>query len=494
MRLCGMWTALLLLAPAHGQTPRPDLWVEGRLGSSITATSNGPLETVARSEQVFEISPGVQVVVDGPRARGSLDYSLRALAYARNTSGDNLRQALNASGNLELLDNRVFVDLSGVISDEAISPFGPIGGSGFSASNRTETSSFRFSPYLKGQLIGSAQYELRYALAVSNNESKTRSDIESQDFTLNLRGNQGKLGWGLQAQSGSTDFEGNRETRTDSLRFNLNYSVTPQLMLTTVAGMERNDVISIQRDSYRITGVGVDWRPSPRSRLSVDLQDRYFGHSHRLALEYRSGRTIWRMSDSRDVSNSPAQAATAYAGTLYELVDASLTQLFPSDVERAKEVQRRLADMGLPGDTAIYERFLSSSATLARTQSIAAILQGRRTVLTATISRTNTSRLQSVVSIGDDFDQSGYVLQQGLSLAVGHRLTPQTSIGADWRLRRNEGSNQGLRTKNQSLSLSMNTRLAPRTSAIVQLRRSVQAGAAQPYGETAISGTVNHRF
>ena len=265
-------------------------------------------------------------------------------------------------------------------------------------------------------------------------------------------------------------------------------------MLTTVAGMERNDVISIQRDSYRITGVGVDWRPSPRSRLSVDLQDRYFGHSHRLALEYRSGRTIWRMSDSRDVSNSPAQAATAYAGTLYELVDASLTQLFPSDVERAKEVQRRLADMGLPGDTAIYERFLSSSATLARTQSIAAILQGRRTVLTATISRTNTSRLQSVVSIGDDFDQSGYVLQQGLSLAVGHRLTPQTSIGADWRLRRNEGSNQGLRTKNQSLSLSMNTRLAPRTSAIVQLRRSVQAGAAQPYGETAISGTVNHRF
>lgn len=492
-RLPVLFAALLGLTSAFAQESSPALWVEGRVGASLTISSNGPLEPVSRSEQAVEISPGVQVVANGARVKGSLDYALRAIAYARDTSGDNLRQSLNAKGSVELVDGRAYLDASGVISDETISAFGPVGG--LSDTNRTETSSFRFSPYLKGPLTRYANYELRYAYASSNNEGSARSDSESEDVSMTLQGSGGGiLGWSVQAQSGSTDYSQDRKTRSDSLRLNLNYAATPQLMLTAVAGTERNDVITVQRESYTITGVGADWRPSPRSRLSLDLQDRYFGHSHRLTMEHRTGRTVWRLSDSRDVSNSPTQAATAYAGTLYELIDASLLQLYPDDVARAQEVQRRLAQIGLPGNVAIYESFLSSSASLARTQSLAAVLQGRRTVFTTTLSRTRTSRLRSVVSLGDDFDSTSYVLQEGLTLAVGHQLTPQTSFSADFSLRRNEGSQTGQRTRSQTLSLRLVTQLAARTSGSVQLRRSVQSSSTSPYGETAISGTVNHRF
>lgn len=494
-QLLGLGAAVLAASPAAGQVSAPGLWIEGKLSAGVTLSSNGPLKPVAQDEQVVEISPGVRAVANAPGLKGSLDYSLRVLGYARKTSGDNVRQALNATGNVELIENRAFVDVSGVIRDEAISAFGPVGGSGFSGVNRVESASFRFSPYLKGRLAGTTEYELRYALANTNNESTTRSDVDSQDVSVRLQGTgRGDLGWAVQAQSGSTEYSRDRKTRSDSLRLNLNYAATPQLMLTAVAGSERNDVISVQSESYSIAGVGADWRPSPRSRLSLDLQDRYFGHSHRLSLEYRSGRTVWRLSDSRDVSNSATQAASAYAGTLYELVDASLAPQYPDDIERAQQVQRRLAEMGLPGDTAIYQSFLSSSATLARAQSLAAILQGRRTVLTATFSRTRTTRLQSAITLGDDFDTSSFVLQQGVSLAVGHRLTPHTSVSADWSLQRNEGSQVGQRTRTQSLVLRLNTRLAPRTSGTVQLRRSVQDSPTIPYGETAIAGTVNHRF
>ena len=77
---------------------------------------------------------------------------------------------------------------------------------------------------------------------------------------------------------------------------------------------------------------------------------------------------------------------------------------------------------------------------------------------------------------------------------MGHRLTPQTSLSADWSLQRNEGSASGQKTRLQTLTLRLNTRLAPRTSGSLQLRRSVQDSPTSPYGETALSGMVNHRF
>lgn len=471
------------------------LWVEGRVSAGVTLSSNGPLTQDARSEQVIEVSPGVRVVANGARVKGSLDYSLRAMHHFQETSGDRLRHALNALGSVEVWDDHAYVDASAVASQETVSAFGPTDGSGISDNNRSATFSYRFSPYVKGRLAGVADYELRYSLAGSDTRQTTRSDSRSQDFSLGLQGVfNGPLGWSVQAQSGTTEYSQDRETRSDSLRLNLNYAVTPQLMLTALAGVERNDVLSVQRESYRIAGVGADWRPSPRSRLSLDLQKRYFGHSHNLQLEHRTGLTLWRLRDSRDVSNSPTQAATASLGTLYDLLDAYYLTIETDPVKRAKLVEADLLALGLAGDTEVFQRFLASSATLARTQSLSAIVQGRRTVVTATLSRSRTSRLQSLISLGDDFDSTDFVLQQGLGFSVGHRLTPLTSVSADWSLQRNEGSLASQKTTNKSLTLRLNTQLAPRTSGSVQLRRTVQDSPTSPYGETSIAGTVNHRF
>lgn len=484
----------LVSTGAVGQSAQ-SLWVEGRVSAGVTFSSNGSQTQDARSEQVIEVSPGVRVVANGARVKGSLDYSLRAMHHFQDTSDDSLRHALNGQGRVEVWDGRGYIDASAVISEESTSAFGASGGSGISDNNRSATFSYRFSPYLKGRLASAADYEVRYSLAGSNTRESERSDSQSQDLSLSLQGVfNGPLGWAVQAQSGTTDYSEDRKTRSDSVRFNLNYAVTPQWMLTALAGVERNDVLSVQRESYSITGVGADWRPSPRSRLSLDLQKRYFGHSHNLQLEHRTGRTLWRLRDSRDVSNSPTQAATASLGTLYDLLDAFYFTTETDPIKRAQLVQADLLALGLSGDTEVFQRFLASSATLARTQSLSAILQGRRTVVTATLSRSRTSRLQSLISLGDDFDSSDFVLQQGLSLSVGHRLTPQTSLSADWTLQRNEGSLATQKTTNNSLTLRMNTQLAPRTSGSVQLRRTVQASPTSPYSETSVAGMVHHRF
>lgn len=489
----GAW---VLVSPSALAQGAQSLWVEGRLSTGVTFSSNGPQAQDASSEQVIEVSPGVRMVANGARVKGSLEYSLRAMHHFQGTSEEGLRHSLNAAGNAEVWDGRAYVDASAVASEEAVSAFGPVGGSGIADSNRAATFSYRFSPYLKGRLAGAADYELRYSLAGTDTRQSVRSDSLSQDLSLRLQGVfNGPLGWSVQAQSGTMDYSRDRETRSDSVRLNLNYSVSPQLMLTALAGLERNDVLSVQREAYNITGVGADWRPSPRSRLSMDLQKRYFGHSHNLQLEHRTGLTLWRLRDSRDVSNSPTQAATAYAGTLHELLYAYYQDTVPDDPVKLEQlVQAELLNLGLPGNLPVFQRFLSSSATLARTQSLSAILQGRRTVVTATLSRSRTTRLQSLISIGDDFDNTSHVVQQGLNLSVGHRLTPLTSVSADWSLQRNEGSLATQKTANTSLTLRLNTQLAPRTSGSVQWRRTVQDSPASPYRETSISGVVNHRF
>lgn len=485
----------LLALPAWSQVAPSALWVEGRVAAGVTLTSNGPLATDARSDQVLEVSPGLRVVANGARVKGSLDYSLRLLNHLQDTSGDSVRQALNGQGVVEVWDGRGYVDLSASISDQAVSAFGPLGGSGVADTNLSETTSFRFSPYLKGRLAGWADYEVRYAHATSNTRSSSVSDRTSEDVSMALQGTVGgPLGWSAQVQSGTVDYSLDRKTHTDSARLNLFYTFTPQLRFSAMVGRERNDVLTTQRESYSMSGVGFDWRPSPRSRLSLDLQDRYFGHSHNLQGEHRTGRTLWRLRDSRDVSNSPTQAATASLGTLYDLLDAYYLSIEPDPIRRAQLVQAELLNLGLPGDLQIFQSFLSSAATLARTQSLSAIVQGRRTVFTATLSRSRTSRLQSVITLGDDFDSNSFVLQQGVSLSVGHRLTPQTSASADWSLQRNEGSLTGLSTRLSSLTLRVNTQVAPRTSASLQLRRAVQDSTTRPYGETSIAGFVNHRF
>ena len=100
----------MLTPPAHAQVdtpdataesvnapgPKPSVWIEPRVSAGVTVSNNGNLSNSGRSEQTLDISPGVRMVADTPRVRGLLDYSLHSLSYLQDTSGDELRHALQA--------------------------------------------------------------------------------------------------------------------------------------------------------------------------------------------------------------------------------------------------------------------------------------------------------------------------------------------------------------------------------------------------------------
>ncbi len=496
---------LALAASAHAQVqdaaagapaaPRPSVWIEPRISAGVTLSDNGNLSsTNSRNEQTLELRPGVRAVMNTPRIQGFADYSLNTLHYMQDTSGDDLRHALHASATVNAWDNRAFVDLSGVVDDRATSAFDTLPGQGRSDANRSQMASFRISPYLRGNLAGVADYELRYGLHTSDTDAANRSDLTAQDLSLRLghRG-AGRLGWSFDASMQDVDYASGRRTRSDSAVAGLIYNVSPQMMVTVRGGIEANDVITLTRESYRTAGLGLDWRPSPRTRLNAGVDKRYFGTGHNIALEHRTGRTVWRFSDAKDVTNNPLEAASASLGSVYDLLDSLYTSLEPDPVRRAQLVQAELLRLGVSGNTQIFQNFLTSSTTLQRSQRLSVALQGVRSMLTFALARGDTSRLGPASGIGDDFDTNARIRSQSWSVGYAHRLTPLTSFNVDLSSGRNKGSS-GMHQRVNSLGLGLSTRFGPRTNGSLRLQRDNHRKSNASYGETSIAGVVTHRF
>ena len=104
--------------------------------------------------------------------------------------------------------------------------------------------------------------------------------------------------------------------------------------------------------------------------------------------------------------------------------------------------------------------------------------------------RRREQRLKQVVDFG--VVTPAVFLGQG-RLQLAHRLTPNSSIQASLGEQRSVGTAPGLESSVRSASLGLSTLLARRTSGSLQVRRAISDGAI-PYSESAVIGTITHRF
>lgn len=478
--------------------PKPPVWIEPRVSVGVTLSDNGSLSgSKGSSQQTLEVRPGVRGVFNTARIKGYVDYDLVGQARLQGSSGAKLRHSLDAAATVNAWDNRAFVDVSGSVSDEALSAF-DAPRSGSSRINQSQTANFRVSPYVRGTLGSATDYELRYGLQTVTSESASRPDLSAQDASLRLanRGTVGSFGWTLDARTQAIDYETGRNTRSDSVMGGLIYNVSPQLVVSGQLGRESNDILTLTRESYNTAGLQAEWRPSQRTRLSAGVQERYFGKGHNVSLQHSTARTVWRYTDRKGVANNGLEAGAAPLGTLASLLDLSFESRFPDPVERAIEVNRVLSGLGLPGDLQVFQTFLTSAATLERSQQLSLALLGARGVVTLALTRSDASRLAAPLAgapaLPDDFDTNERIQRNGWNVAYAHRLTPLTSANVSITGSRSKGTVDSSRST--SLAVGLTTRLAPRTSASVRLSRTQHAGSVRDYGETVLAGVITHRF
>ena len=140
------------------------------LALTETLTDNIDLTTTDKqSGLISQLSPGIRIDARTARLKMFLDYQLNAIAYSTGNNGNQVQNELNAFGTLEAIDNWLFLDFGGQITQQVINQFGQQSSSNvYNTGNTTETSTFFISPFIRGQLGGSADYFLRYNTSVTN--------------------------------------------------------------------------------------------------------------------------------------------------------------------------------------------------------------------------------------------------------------------------------------------------------------------------------------
>ena len=490
-------TSLLLVAStaAWGQvTVTPRVTVTETITDNVRLVDANP-----QSEQITEITPGIRINIVGARLKTYFDFGLSKVIYAQDTSANpsQTQKTLNTFGTFEAVDNWAFVDFGGNISQQSVSAFGTQSAANTSVNaNQSEVSNYRVSPYVRGRLGAAADYEARYSRSTMRSDSATASDVDTADTTAKLSGNSAfkSLGWSADASRQTVRYSAGRTTEADRFNLGLSYTVTPQLVVLVGGGREANNYLTLGKESTSTNNVGVNWSPSELTKLSASRSKRSFGEAHSVSFEHRSARTVWRFSDSRDVSATPNQTGVASIGSVYDLLFSQFASREPDLIARAALVEAELLNYPVGfGSAPVLGGFLASAVSVQRRQDVSFALLGVRDTITFIATRTESNRLDALSTSFDDLSTATRVRQQGLSVNYAHRLTPDYSLGVLWSLQKTLGDTDAQDSRLRSLNLNVTGRVGRRTTAAVGVRHVVSDGLA-PYSETAVTGNLNVQF
>ena len=504
-RAVALAAALMLASAAQAQADGAGgaglrYFVEPGITTSLTLTDNGRLAAgERRPDAILQVSPSVRASARGQRVQGSIEYSLDGIVYARDSERNTVQHRLNLSsiGGLELVEDRVFLDADARISQQATTAFGqtPVT-PGLPTADTTQVASYSLSPHLRGRLGGFAEYTARVRHTASVAPDRPQFDSSAQTVQLGVGSGAdfARLGWSVNAQRTVSDFEAGRRTTADTVVAGLSYRLSPELVVHANAGSDWNDFRTVQRERHDRYGAGFDWRPTPRTLVAAQVDERHFGTGYDFTFSHRMARTSWTLRASRS-STEVSGRGTAAVATLFDLLFARFAAIEPDPLRREQLVLAFLRNNNLPPNALVFTDVLFGAATLQESQSLTFAAFGRRTTLTATLLRSHSSRLDTLVTgIGDALDTTGSVRQIGANLSLSHRLTPDSAASLSLSEQRNEGDLAAQRTRQRALAATWGTQLGPRSSLAVTARRVDFDSPTQPYTENAIVATFGHRF
>ncbi len=452
------------------------------------------------SDLITRISPGISLRGQGKRLTLSADYHLNAVFYASNSDENELQQALNAFATLEAVEDWLFIDMNGVISQQYINPLGALSADNSSINdNLTQTGSFQLSPYIKGRLGRYADYTLRYSRSYTQSESDLASDTDVESWTGRLSGatSLAKLGWAVNGSRQRYDYNNGRKTESSDLRGLLTFALDPQFNLLASLGRESNDFASLDSKTYDTHGYGFNWRPTERTDVYAFREKRFFGYGHNLSFKHRMKRTAIQFTDSRDTSALPARFTTVGLGNIYDLLYNLFSSSIPDAAERAQATESLLATLGIPPDTRVTTDFLTSQVTLQRRQELSLLVTGVRNTVTLSLSRSRSEGLSALTGLGDVFNTYTDITQRGLSVNWSHRLTPLSTAGVTASYSKGSGSRTGGEDSSASkqLAVTYTTKLGARTNASLSVRQTQFTGSlSRDYTEHAVVGILSMTF
>jgi uncharacterized protein (PEP-CTERM system associated) len=471
------------------------LVISPTLSVTETRTNNRDLAYADRqSDFITQISPGVSMTAGRGPLKGSLSYSLSGLIYAEKPSLNTVYHSLSSLASLSLLDGRAGIDATASASRQMVSAFGTQSiDPALNNSNQAQVFSYSLSPYLSGQLLGGVNYQGRVQYAGSRSDAAaSNGDAASLVASAGLSGRLGVLGWSVDASRSIYENADRPRGHNGAVGTTWTYQPDPEVQLQGRVGTEVDDIRTGQSERTNTWGAGLTWRPGPRSTGRLEFDHRYFGRSHLVSISHRMANTIWSYSDSRNLETGGSTGRNVVSN--YDKYFA-LNPSIEDPVQRDIFVRNELARLGLdPAGQAVVGGFLTGGPAVQRSQVASVAYQGLRATLSISYVQTSSQSVSNNLSTGDDLANGVQPRQKGLSLAVSHRLTPDSSVLVSLGQQRTAAS--GIQPANdlRTISATWSATLGPHTNVSVGARYSSFDSDTNPYQESAVFGSIRLRF
>lgn len=465
------------------------LSVGGSVDVSVTASADERGAGQKSSDTETQLRPAVYLTSRTGRVVGQLSYALVLIRHSNEYVGQNIHNQLNASFSAEAIERWAYVDVAATVAQQPASAYGQqtAADSGRDNPNLVEVGTLNISPYVRGVLGAAVNYDVRLTASGTNGRRSKTADSTTMGGNVSLSSvvPGAMVGWGLSASQVTQDYRVGRESRSDRYSASLTFMPDPDLTLNLRGGQESNDIASLSSASYNNWGVGLTWRPSPRTRAQVQFDERYFGKAHQVVLEHRLAATSFQFISSRDAGGGADMSAGGQPITLYQALDRLLTPQYPDPVERDVQIRLRLgnADPGqLVGGGAI-----NSAVTVTQRQQLVASYAAARLSGSLQI-YTTSSKTADVTAAAAEVEQWGYLG------TLGYRLTPTASVNLTGSRMVTQGTDSNPGNELKSATFSWTEQVAKRTTAAVSLRYSVFNSALAPYREGALTASLSQRF
>lgn len=456
------------------------------------------------SGYLLEVAPYLTATTNGPRAQGSLTYTLRAFHVADGDRSDRfVRHGLRAGGNALLAGEWLGIQGSAATYYVNTSPWGLLTDDpAASSENVARVSVVSVAPYVTGRLGTFAEYRAQYAMTRTDTSDAVRSILARNDDRIFASLKSGpqfvRWGWSLSSSGSRREFHNGLDLSSTYTVATAYYVFSPELRVGASANHLYVEGLTNEKGktSGWGPGISVDWVPSRRTTLRFEAADQYYGTSGRLSVAHRAERWTIGLDYTKAVFNSnnaalltfnPASllAAGGYAPNLNPFYQQLIAQGLIRDEDD-------VIGAGVLSDA------LLSSRTVAMTLGYrlprgALALTGYRTIRETLLEST------VLIPLADPLTSTafGRYESRGATLALSLSLDARSTLNLSAGVRQVDSLVTPDEARFTTLRGSVSTRLDARTSATAGVARRLNSGlqgVGSSYDENLVFGTVDMRF
>ncbi|TDY03780.1 TIGR03016 family PEP-CTERM system-associated outer membrane protein [Thiohalophilus thiocyanatoxydans] len=246
------------------------------------------------NEYITQTDVGFMLQREGSRAAAELAYNLQNLSYWRETRRNSTYHQFSGNGNVELLEDRFFIDASSSYSQRFQSRRDNVTQDNINdLGERRDVLTFHVSPNYIQRMGDVATGQLRYTHDRVDYQDASTSSFDSETNQVLARIENGRMfsrvGWELSYRRSETEYDDGSSVTFQTAEALLRWFVTRRLNLFVAGGEEDNEFVQDARrarpdDTFWRAGAG--WQ-STRTDMDVFYGERFFGETYGASLNHR---------------------------------------------------------------------------------------------------------------------------------------------------------------------------------------------------------------